>query len=95
MKNFYFQEMRAKFYLSFTKIGSQPTSARMFCKLKMMFEIFGYLLSMKNSISQSAQKHIYFPNHGRIQKRTMNTMEPTQASAVINACGGRLPVTTS
>ena len=46
MKNFYFQEMRGNFYLSFIKIGSQPTSASMFCKLKMMFEIIGHVLSI-------------------------------------------------
>jgi hypothetical protein len=68
MKNFYFQEMRGNFYLSFIKIGSQPTSASMFCKLKMMFEIPEYLFTVKNSISKSAPKHIYFLKHRKNPK---------------------------
>ena len=68
MKNFYFQEMRGNFYLSFIKIGSQPTSASMFCKLKMMFEIIGHVLSINNSISRSAPKHNYFLKHGKNPK---------------------------
>ena len=56
------------FFLSFIKIGSQPTSASMFCKLKMMFETIGHVLSIKNNISKSAPKHIYFLKHRKNPK---------------------------
>ena len=56
------------FFLSFIKIGSQPTSASMFCKLKMMFETIGHVLSIKNSTSSSAPKHIYFLKHRKNPK---------------------------
>ena len=56
------------FFLSFIKIGSQPTSASMFCKLKMMFETIGHVLSIKNSTSKSAPKHIYFLKHRKNPK---------------------------
>ena len=59
-EKFLFPRNERYFFLSFIKIGSQPTSASMFCKLKMMFEIPEYLFLVKNSISKSIPKHIYF-----------------------------------
>ena len=56
------------FFLSFIKIGSQPTSASMFCKLKMMFETIGHVLSIKNSTSSSVPNHIYFLKHRKNPK---------------------------
>ena len=45
-EKFLFPRNERYFFLSFIKIGSQPTSASMFCKLKMMFEIIGHVLSI-------------------------------------------------
>ena len=67
-EKFLFPRNERYFFLSFIKIGSQPTSASMFCKLKMMFEIIGHVLSIKNSISKSAPKHNYFLKHGKNPK---------------------------
>lgn len=59
-EKFLFPRNERYFFLSFIKIGSQPTSASMFCKLKMMFEIPEYLIPEKNSISRTTPKHNYF-----------------------------------